>query len=270
MKQTTKRKVEVLFRDDGTREMEAFVAAQKFHVTKARTQVSPGSLVIGRYSVLPFYRELELDLASQGARLINSFQEHHWISNFDWYEPLSEFTMRTWFEHEFFEAPEGEYVIKGRTNSRKFSWNTHMFATSKSNALRVASRLVNDSMIGEQDLVYREYVPLKTLEVGLNGLPFTEEYRFFVLGKIPVAAGFYWSCADPAVIKEYAAPCITAWEFVNKVAAIACEYATFYTLDVARTASGEWILVEINDGQMAGLSECNPTALYANLHRELT
>ena len=36
-------------------------------------------------------------------------------------------------------------------------------------------------------------------------------------------------------------------------------------IDVAQTESGEWIVVELNDGQMSGLSENNPEVLYKNL-----
>jgi hypothetical protein len=34
---------------------------------------------------------------------------------------------------------------------------------------------------------------------------------------------------------------------------------------VAKTQSGEWIVIELNDGQMAGLSDNDPSVLYHNL-----
>lgn len=36
-------------------------------------------------------------------------------------------------------------------------------------------------------------------------------------------------------------------------------------IDVAQTESGDWIVIELNDGQMSGLSENNPEILYKNL-----
>jgi len=39
----------------------------------------------------------------------------------------------------------------------------------------------------------------------------------------------------------------------------------FYTLDVAQTASGEWIVIELNDGSMAGLSCIEPDVFYQSL-----
>ena len=41
--------------------------------------------------------------------------------------------------------------------------------------------------------------------------------------------------------------------------------ASFFVLDVAETASGEWIVVEVNDAQMSGLSGVDPAKLYANM-----
>jgi hypothetical protein len=36
-------------------------------------------------------------------------------------------------------------------------------------------------------------------------------------------------------------------------------------MDIAKTQSGEWIVIELNDGQMSGLSENDPNVLYKNL-----
>jgi hypothetical protein len=40
-------------------------------------------------------------------------------------------------------------------------------------------------------------------------------------------------------------------------------------LDVAEKENGEFVLIEINDGQMSGLSCCNPEELYLNLKKQL-
>jgi hypothetical protein len=41
--------------------------------------------------------------------------------------------------------------------------------------------------------------------------------------------------------------------------------ANFYAVDVAQTVAGDWIVIELNDGQMSGLSENDPEILYCNL-----
>jgi hypothetical protein len=43
----------------------------------------------------------------------------------------------------------------------------------------------------------------------------------------------------------------------------------FYTIDLALTEKNRWILIELNDGQMAGLSENDPNELYCNLAKAM-
>jgi hypothetical protein len=49
----------------------------------------------------------------------------------------------------------------------------------------------------------RQYIPLKNFGTGINGLPITEEYRFFILdGKI-ISSDFYWSEHLEYIKEEY-------------------------------------------------------------------
>jgi len=41
----------------------------------------------------------------------------------------------------------------------------------------------------------------------------------------------------------------------------------FFVVDVAETVSGGWTVIEINDGQMSGLSMIDPVAFYQSLSR---
>jgi len=51
---------------------EYFVAKKYFEVVNSRIDCKK-QLVIGRYSVRPFYKELEIDLIKHGCQLINTF-----------------------------------------------------------------------------------------------------------------------------------------------------------------------------------------------------
>jgi hypothetical protein len=77
-------------------------------------------LVIGRYSVLPFYREVEADLAVNGCKLINSFAQHCWIANFEYYRHFKDVTPETWDDSQgkiTLVCPKsGDHL---RTSSRK-------------------------------------------------------------------------------------------------------------------------------------------------------
>src|SRR5690606_24663469 len=143
----------VLFRSDNSQEQndELAVASKYFPVVRYRSEVAAGALVVPRYSALPYFHELVFDLDRIGARPINSLREHSWVASFDYYQELREFTARTWLEHELPYADyDGAFVVKGRTNSRKHRWNKLMFAEDRREAVRIASELANDPLIGPQ------------------------------------------------------------------------------------------------------------------------
>lgn len=256
----------ILFRKDLSSEDEFEIAKQYFTTVEYRTDIPHNSLVICRYSALPYYNELEHDIKNIGSTLINSYSEHNWISDFTYYEDLKEYTPRSWFEWEFpYCNHEGPFVLKGRTNSRKQQWSTHMFAKTKFEAIQVASHLANDPLIGPQGIIYREYVPLKKISESLiSGLPFTNEWRFFYYKQNLLAYDYYWSTSDT---REGANMTTQGIDFANKVANIASQHTNFFVLDIAETEKGDWILIEVNDGQMSGLSEIDPKNLYENLAR---
>lgn len=257
----------ILFRLSLEHEEELAVAKKYFHCVTRRTECQADSLVIGRYSVLPFYEELEADLNNRNCRLVNSFDQHKWIANFEYYEDLKEHTPESWTDDDFYRCQHpGPFVLKGRTNSRKHQWDTHMFALTKRAASEMANELMNDPLIGPQGVIYRKFIPLVTFEVGINGLPFTNEWRIFYYKGKRLSHGYYWTNASssPASIKQ------AGLDFADEVAKKVAEHVNFFVLDVAETESGEWILIEVNDGCMSGLSANDPDILYKNLLEELS
>jgi hypothetical protein len=252
----------VLFRNSREFEDEWHVCRKYFPTVEQRTACRD-QLVIARYSALPYYRELEIDLQNLGCRLINSYAEHSWIANFDYYQDLAEFTPESWDDYTFQYCDyPGPFVIKGRTNSRKFEWNRLMFAPTRKDAIRISAELAGDGLIGPQGVIYRKYIPLRTFEVGLNGLPFTNEFRFFFFREQCLSYGYYWSSADDVSLGQLDP---LAFELAHKVAKIAAEHVPFFVLDLAETEEGNWILIEVNDGQQSGLSENDPELLYSHL-----
>lgn len=229
-----------------------------------RTDISDDDLVIGRYSVLPFYKELERDVENSGGKMVNSYRQHLFIADMaQWCDVLGDLTPRLYRRLQ--DLPEqGPFVVKGQTNSKKHLWNTHMFAHDKRAAGDVWSRLMDDMLIGQQDIYVRDFVPLVRLAEGFNGLPISKEFRFFILdGKI-LCGGFYWAShtADLEVIPDVSE---VPQEFLQKVIDTIGDNARFYVLDVAQTCAGHWTVVEINDGQMSGLSCNTPDALYGGI-----
>jgi len=249
----------ILFRKDRLTKEELSIASGYFSVTESRINVQD-KLVIGRYSVLPYYHELERDLSLQKSILINSYQQHLYIADFEYYEDIKEFTPITYFDLR--DVPDkGPFVVKGKTNSKKNQWDKMMFAENKRQAVQIACDLKLDSMLQQQDIIVREYVPLKTLEKGISGLPFTNEWRFFVLYGRIVSYGFYWQdlTEKGGTINE------DALHLVERVIERVKDKVNFVVIDVAQKENGDWIVIELNDGQCSGLSGNSAEVLYKNM-----
>lgn len=249
---------------DDEREHEAILQAG-FTLLKSRMEIRKNDLVICRYSALPFYKELADDINYVGAKLINTHRQHMYIADLrNWVMDLAELTPETWDRLECLPDDGTSFVLKGATNSKKFQWNTHMFAKNKREACDVHSRLCADSLIGYQEIFIRKYMPLKTYMVGLQGLPITKEFRFFVCKGRIISEGFYWS-SHVEDLESPPDPNEVPRSFLQEVIDRIGDSACFYTIDVAQTEDDKWIVIELNDGQQAGLSENDPTVLYSTL-----
>lgn len=238
------------------------IAGKYFDTTNSRMDCA-NRLVIGRYSVRPFYKELERDLSKVNSNLINSFSQHHFISNFNWYEHVKEFTPKTYFS--LLETPKDEnrdFVVKGRTNSRKQEWLTKMFAHGYTRAAEIFSDLSVDPLIHDQGIIIRDFVPLKVLGESIKGLPYTNEHRFFFYGRNEITNFYYWCCNDQVGILNQEGK-----DFAQKIANILVEHVNFFVLDIAEKKDGGWILIEVNDGQMSGLDSSYTDELYRNLSK---
>lgn len=260
---------------------EEIEAAQKagFDISFSRVGLE-NKLVVGRYSVLPFYKELEDDLKLQGSKLINSYMDHSYIANFDYYYDLNDEPFgKNGSEHlwltplsvfELSQLPEWKngYVVKGRTNSRKHQWNGKMFVPTRKEAIELALDLeMNDPLVRSQGYVVRKFEPLKTFEYGINGLPFSNEWRCFFYKEELLSIDYYWTNAENIPNKSTLPK--EAYEAAQKAASILSQRVDFFVVDIAETVDGRWIVIEVNDGQQSGLSENDPNELYKNLFNVL-
>ena len=257
----------ILFRKSLAEENEFETAKKYFEVIESRSLVRSDDTVICRYSALPYYEELEKDVQNLGGVLINSYKQHRYVADInEWYWDLEEFTPKTYFQYDDVKMwDQHSFVIKGKTNSRKHRWSTHMFARSRKDILQVMYRLEEDQFIEQQGLIIREYEPFVGYGYAINCLPITKEFRFFVLGKKIIAGGFYWS-NHPEAIEEFH-PNVeeVPKDFLNQIIEIVSPNINAWVMDIAQHQDGRWRLVELNDLQMSGLSCIEPQQLYANL-----
>lgn len=263
----------ILFRKYLAEEGEFETAKKYFEVIESRLQIEYGDQIIGRYSVLPYYDELEKDVSAGGSSLINTHKQHQFCADIkNWAPILSNFTPASWFSlADACKDPyEGPYILKGTTNSRKHLFKTHMFADNKQEMRDVYFRLMDDGLIGPQGVIIRKFEEFKSYGVDISGIPIAHEFRFFVFkGKI-FAKGFYWA-SHPEIIEEFnpdvnEVPTQFLFRIIEKLA----PYCNFYSLDVAQRKDGSWRVVEINEGQQSGLSTINPDQFYKALRKAIS
>ena len=263
----------ILFRNVGKKFFSELETAKKiFDVYENMTMIPNNSLVIGRYSVLPFYLENWNNLSFKNCKLINDPQHHNYISKFWYYHDIEDYTFKSWFRLEDIplDMRNQRIVVKGETNSKKFLWKDKMLAKDFSHAVEIANDLRNDYFFEYQDLIFRQYVPLQTFEVGMHDLPFSNEWRIFFLNGQYVSHGFYWTIADQYenAKNQYEE------DFKQNGLQFALEVSKlirvpFYAMDIAKTEKGDWVVVEINDGQMSGLCDINQQKFYSSLCKVL-
>ncbi len=146
----------------------------------------------------------------------------------------------------FGDAP---VVIKDYVKSRKHEWEEACFVPSaidEDRLRRVVCTFVErqgDFLSG--GVVVREFVELETVGTHpKSGMPLTREHRVFVLDGEPLLAGRYWADA------EYESGELPLAQFATIMRSIR---SRFFTMDLARGKDGTWRIIELGDGQVAGL-----------------
>lgn len=222
----------------------------------------------------PHYATLHEALAGKGVRLINdpaAYRTCHWLP--ESYPFIETHTARSvWLRAEegldidrvmAVLAPlAGQAVIlKDFVKSQKHYWHEACFipdASDRAAVERVVSRfleLQGEDLAG--GLVFRRYVPLRKLaDHSKSGMPLSEEYRVFVFDGRPLFTCNYWEEGE----YDSQPPDRASFETVMQNVP-----SRFFTMDLARTADGRWIIVELGDGQVSGLQTAAPAAFYRAL-----
>jgi hypothetical protein len=142
-------------------------------------------------------------------------------------------------------------IIKDYVKSEKHHWNTACFVANAGDLLKLKSSL--DKLLElrgkhlNEGIVVREYAELYDLTThSKSGMPLKEEYRLFFCNHNLLGAYPYWEEGE----YNAAQPDLTEWiKLAN------CVESNFFSIDIARTKSGEWIVIELGDGQVAGIPD---------------
>jgi hypothetical protein len=159
-------------------------------------------------------------------------------------------------------------IVKDYVKSQKHYWTEACFIPAASDLVavqRVVSRfleLQGDALA--EGLVFREFVELKPLGIHpKSGMPLTREFRCFFLDGTLIATGRYWDEADYGQT-DTDPPSDLFQDVVSQV------QSRFFTMDIAQNQNGEWLIVELGDGQVSGLPESlNIAAFYRCLRHKI-
>ncbi|MGO4548313.1 ATP-grasp domain-containing protein [Paenibacillus sp. 2TAB23] len=157
-------------------------------------------------------------------------------------------------------------IIKDYVKSRKHEWEEACYIPDASDKLQVEYVLNNFVERQGSDInggvVFREYIELEQLSKHpLSGMPLSNEYRLFFLNHELLASAEYWDEASYHNVKPNLEPFIAISKRIS---------STFFTMDIAKTVEGNWVIIEIGDGQVSGLpEEMDRNQFYKNLKERM-
>ncbi|MDO3409440.1 ATP-grasp domain-containing protein [Saccharibacillus sp. CPCC 101409] len=146
---------------------------------------------------------------------------------------------------------ERPIVVKDYVKSRKHEWLEACYIPNAADRDQV-ERVVRTFLDRQGDelnegLVFREFVELELLSHHpRSGMPLSRETRVFVLDGKPAYVSNYWSAGEDREFEQALS------EFVPTIAEVE---SRFFTMDFAKRKNGPWIVLELGDGQTAGLPD---------------
>lgn len=234
-------------------------------VRRVPEQASPVTGIYRGWMLRPeHYAQLYDALAARGVLLINdpaAYRHCHYLP--EWYPQFEGYTPRSVWLAGGADIPmdeiqqalrpfgAGPILVKDYVKSRKHEWESACYIPSAADSAAVARvvrrflELQGDDL--NEGLVFREFVPLEPLAIhAKSGMPLTKEWRIFLLDGAPILTAEYWETGDYG---DATLPLAPFTELAERVR------SRFFTMDIARQMDGAWIVIELGDGQVAGLPE---------------
>lgn len=157
-------------------------------------------------------------------------------------------------------------IVKDYVKSRKHEWDEACYIPDASDENKVRQTVrrfleLQGNQLNE-GLVFRAFAELEVLSRHpLSGMPLSREIRVFVLDGEPIFVSTYWEAGEDAAFNA------VLGEFQAVIQSIE---SRFFTIDFAKTNNGPWIVLELGDGQAAGLpDDTNAERFYTQLQKSL-
>ena len=243
---------------------------------QTRAPYSPPDKVqaVARVGAIANYDEFYSRCEAEGIFLINSPEQYRRATQLDvWYPFISELTPQSVC---FRDKPTLEQIkaqfhwpvfMKGARQTSRHQRKLSLIENDEDFLAAIGSYAV-DPILKWQDVVCRKFVPLRTVTAADNDevvegskMPRRFEFRtFWWKGKL-AGAGRYWWEGSPYnwSENERAAGLSIAAEAARRLD------VPFLVVDIAQAATGEWIVIECNDGQESGYAGVSPFGLWQKI-----
>jgi hypothetical protein len=214
------------------------------------------------------YRKFHAGLEARNYRVVSTPAQYAEVTYFPNYYPKIRDASppavwtETADEYEAWSASrklgDGPFVIKDHVKSAKHLWHEACFVpkgSGRENFERIARNLRQEQGRSfHRGFVVKQYVPLRSRGPSPREYPKAEEYRlFFWQKRLLVAAPYHDVAANPVDSTLYEQ--------------IAQRFdAPFFTMDVAQTEKGDWIVVDMGAGECSSLPpSLSPAVFYRSL-----
>lgn len=224
------------------------------------------------------YNKLYYELLSKKYKLINNpteYQNCHYLP--DSLKFIENYTPKTIFQKiennnsictllDNSKIFNGKAVIvKDYVKSEKHYWDAACYVEN-SNDLEKIKRTIENLMelrgnYLNEGIVIREYIELNKLKNhSKSNMPLSEEYRMFFYKNELLCILNYWEEGDYSIENPQTK------EFENIAKNIE---SNFFTMDIAKDKNGNYIIIELGDGQVAGIPEnVDKNIIYTNIRKK--
>lgn len=223
---------------------------------------------IARMGAAEDYAHRYLELQQAGIKLVHSPEQYQLTSELPcWYPLLQDLTPRSiCFDsppsvadiEELFDWPvflKGERQTSRHQRRLSIIENPAQFES-------VMAEWRQDPILAWQRIACREFVPLRHVEADHSAyaLPKSFEFRTFWWQGQCVGWGQYWTGVTYRPTPAEQAEMLSVAEKAARRLGV-----VFLVVDVAQTHEGEWIVIEVNDGQDSGYAAVNRHAMWQSI-----
>lgn len=206
---------------------------------------------------------------AKGVRLVNAPTEYQTAMEFDHsYALLGDLTPESMVIHsleqcEIVEERLGYPVfVKGAVKSNKEQGWSACVAHGLAELILIAQQLLVHQARSRGRIIVRRLVQLRRSGEAPGGFPLGREYRAFVYREQLLAYGYYWdehTDAFPFTAGDLRAITQLSLEAARRLS------VPFLAVDLGQLEDGNWIVIEVGDGQFSGLSHVNLLELWSKL-----